>query len=71
MNILSSVFISALAGVLFVYGSLLTEVESETAIFPQIVATNSGNLFGVDTFYGRGLHPSRRIREIVASPYCR
>ncbi len=73
MNILRSIFLSALAAGLFVYGSplLLREVHSEPASPPQSTAAEPAVLFGVDTFYGRGLHSRRSIREIVASPYCR
>ena len=69
MDILGSVFISALAASLFVYVSplLSTEVQPEPTTFPQNSATNSDVLFGVDTFYGRP-HTSPYIREIVPPP---
>jgi hypothetical protein len=69
MDILGSVFISALVASLFVYVSplLSTEVQSEPTTLPQNSATNSDALFGVDAFYGR-LHIKPYIREIVPSP---
>jgi hypothetical protein len=74
MNILGSVFISALAASLFVYESptLLTEVQPEPAalVSVQDAAANSDAAFGVDAFYGRP-HMRRYIREIAPSPYCR
>ena len=72
MNILGSVFISALAASLFVYESptLLTEVQPEPAASVQDAAANSDAAFGVDAFYGRP-HMRRYIREIAPSPYCR
>jgi hypothetical protein len=73
MNILRSIILSAIVATLFVYESplLLTEVHSEPMRLPQNAAANSGTLFSVDTFYGRGLHLRHRVREIVASPFCR
>jgi hypothetical protein len=69
MDILGSVFISALAASLFVYVSplLSTEVQPELTTLPQNSATNSDILFGVDAFYGRPL-TKPYIREIVPSP---
>jgi hypothetical protein len=69
MDILGSVFISALAASLFVYVSplLSTEVRSAPTTLPQNSATNSDALFGVDAFYGR-LHIKPYIREIAPSP---
>jgi len=73
MNILGSVYISALTASLFVYESplLLTEVHSEPATLLQNTAANSTAPFGVDAFYGRPHTTRRFIREIVPSPYCR
>jgi hypothetical protein len=69
MDILGSVFISALAASLFVYVSplLSTEVQPGPTTLPQNSATNSDVLFGVDAFYGRP-HTKPYIREIVPSP---
>ena len=69
MNILGSVFISALAASLFVAASplLSTKVEPDPTTLPQNSATNSDVLFGVDAFYGRP-HTSPYIREIVPTP---
>jgi hypothetical protein len=68
MDILGSVFISALAASLFVYVSplLSTEFQPEPTTLPQNSATNSDILFGVDTFYGR-THTSPYFREIIPS----
>jgi hypothetical protein len=69
MNILGSVFISALAASLFVAASplLSTKVDPAPTTLPQNSATNSDVLFGVDAFYGRP-HTSPYNREIVPSP---
>jgi hypothetical protein len=69
MDILGSVFISALAASLFVYVSplLSTEVQPEPTTLLQNSATNSDVLFGVDAFYGRP-HTSPYFREVVPSP---
>jgi hypothetical protein len=69
MNILGSVFISALAASLFVAISpmLSMEVQPDPPTLPQNSATNFDVLFGVDTFYGRP-HTSPYNRKIVPSP---
>ena len=69
MDILGSVFISAVAASLFVYVSplLSTGVQPEPTTLPQNSATNSDVLFGVDAFYGRR-HTSPYNQEIVPSP---